>query len=378
VTVDYSTAPGTATSGVDYVPASGTLTFLPGETTKTITVLVNGDTLDEPDETLFVNLSNASNATISVSQGTGTILDDDPAPAFSISNASVVEGNSGTVLITFTVTLNTASGKITTVDYSTADGTATAGVDYVANSGTLTFLPGETSKSVSFSVFGDLDVESDETFFVNLSNAGNATIANAQGVGTILNDDVPGNPLELTGFDVQRGAAQRSFVRYVTLGFNQSNGLADIISSINDANPSNDRARLLFRGLDGTGSTPVSISNKLSAIDRVIEMDFGTAGITGNAAQIAGDGYYTVELDLDNNGSFETKRTFFRLLGDATGNGVVNDDDVNLVNAAMAIGKTGANLEEDVNGDGVVNNLDRWLATKSKGRAISGGIGIDD
>ena len=102
---------------------------------------------------------------------------------------SSAEGNSGTKQFTFTVSLSVASGKTATVDYATADGTAEAGSDYVATSGTLSFAAGVTSKTVKVTVNGDTTIEPDETFFVNLSNASNATIADTQGLGTIENDD---------------------------------------------------------------------------------------------------------------------------------------------------------------------------------------------
>ncbi|HZS33338.1 MAG TPA: Calx-beta domain-containing protein [Methylomirabilota bacterium] len=189
VTVQYATANGTAVAGSDYQAASGTLTFNPGETTKTITVLVNGDTLDEPDETFVVNLSGATNAGIADGQGVGLIQDDDPPPTLAIGDATVAEGNSGTTNAVFTVTLAPASGRTVTVQYATANGTAAAGSDYQAVSGTLTFNPGETTKTVAVPVTGDVTSEPDETFLVNLSNPTNATIGDGQGIGTITNDD---------------------------------------------------------------------------------------------------------------------------------------------------------------------------------------------
>jgi len=110
-------------------------------------------------------------------------------PSISISDVTVTEGNTGTVSAVFTVSLSTATSSVVTVNYGTADGTATAGSDYVATSGTLTFAPGTTTQLVSVTVNGDTAPEGDETFFVNLSNAVGATIADAQGVGTIRNDD---------------------------------------------------------------------------------------------------------------------------------------------------------------------------------------------
>src|SRR5690606_23063191 len=114
-----------------------------------------GDTLDEDNETFFVNLTNATNVTIVDGQGVGTITDNDATPSLAINNASVTEGNSGSTNATFTVTLSAASGRVVTVNYTTANGTATAGQDYTAVSGTLTFNPGTTSQTIVVPVLGD-------------------------------------------------------------------------------------------------------------------------------------------------------------------------------------------------------------------------------
>jgi hypothetical protein len=112
-------------------------------------------------------------------------------PAISISGVSRQEGNGGTIDFVFTVTLSEASALTVKVDYATADGSATAGSDYVAQNGTLEFAPGETVKPITIEVIGDTQPEVNETFYVNLSNPQNATIQVGQGVGTILNDDTP-------------------------------------------------------------------------------------------------------------------------------------------------------------------------------------------
>src|SRR5439155_555178 len=190
VKVKYATADGTATAGTDYLAKTGTVTFNPGETTKTVTVTALGDTLPEPNETFVVDLSSPTNATIADGQGLGTITDDDAGPALTIGDATVIEGDSGTVDAIFQVTLDAASEQTVTVDFSTADDSATSPDDYLAASGTLTFAPGETTKTVTVTVNGDTQVELDETFFVNLSNESNATVADGQGVGTITNDDL--------------------------------------------------------------------------------------------------------------------------------------------------------------------------------------------
>jgi subtilisin family serine protease len=194
ITVDFATADGTATAASgDYASNNGTLTFAPGETSKAITVLVNGDTAVENDETFLVNLTNASGANITDGQGQGTIINNDTPPAsLSINDISFNERNSGSTTRSFTVTLSQALATSVTVSYSTADGTATAGSDYQAKSGTVTFSAGVTSRTIGIRVYGDRTVEANETFFVNLSNAVGATISDGQGQATILNDDGSG------------------------------------------------------------------------------------------------------------------------------------------------------------------------------------------
>ncbi len=190
VTVAYATGDGTATADSDYQAASGTLTFAPGETSKTITVLVNGDRVPEPNETFVVNLSRPTNATIADGQGVSTILDDEPR--ISISDVTKAEGKKNqTTLFTFTVTLSAAYDQPVTVSYQTVNGTATTGdSDYVAKTGTLTFAPGETTKTITIEVKGDSKKEADETFYVDLFGlSSNALFTKKRGTGTILNDD---------------------------------------------------------------------------------------------------------------------------------------------------------------------------------------------
>ncbi|HSP17691.1 MAG TPA: Calx-beta domain-containing protein [Thermoanaerobaculia bacterium] len=191
VTVDYATADGTATvANSDYQPVSGNLLFAPGETTKTISVLVNGDTTTEPNETFFVNLFNPGNASISDGQGIGTIINNEANPSISITDPFVVEGDSGTTNMTFAITLSNPSSSTITVPFTLAANTATAGSDYVTTSGTIIFFPGDTTVQRSISIIGDTTVEPNESFFLNLGvPTGGAILAKGFGVGTILNDD---------------------------------------------------------------------------------------------------------------------------------------------------------------------------------------------
>ena len=300
--MNYATANATATQPADYTTTSGTLTFTPGQVTKTVSVPVVGDIIDEIDETFVVNLTVPVNVTIADNQGVGTITDDDPLPSITINdvaltegelrhvehdvhrdpvgverqdrhrrlrhgrrhghvpgrlherrpgpsrslralspgpspcpswetpwtsstrrssptsrtrrtprspttraigtitdndpiptltfaNVTVIEPDVGTVTATFTVTLSAASGKTVTVDYATANGTATSPADYSATSGTFTFNPGQTTKTIDIAVQGDLLNEANETYTVTLTNPTNATIPVATRTGTITDND---------------------------------------------------------------------------------------------------------------------------------------------------------------------------------------------
>jgi hypothetical protein len=190
ITVAYATADGAATAGSDYNARSGALTFAPGETSKTVTVLVNGDRVGEPNETFVVNLSNPTNAIIVDGQAVGTITDDEPR--ISISDVTKAEGKKGkTTLFTFTVTLSAAYDQAVTMSFRTANGTATTSDnDYVAKTGTLTFAPGETTKTITIEVKGDSKKEANETFYLDLFGlSGNALFTKNRGLGMILNDD---------------------------------------------------------------------------------------------------------------------------------------------------------------------------------------------
>ncbi|HKQ52026.1 MAG TPA: Calx-beta domain-containing protein [Pyrinomonadaceae bacterium] len=191
VTVKYETANVSATAPADYTAlAPATLTFAPGQTSRTVNVTVRGDTLDEANETFRLLLSNPTGATIVDGTGTGTITDNDAVPTISITNATVTEPDTGSVNAVFTVTLSAPSARSISVKYQTADGTAAAGTDYTARALTaLNFSAGQTSKTITVSIKGDRAREANETFFVNLSAPVNATISDAQGLGTITNDD---------------------------------------------------------------------------------------------------------------------------------------------------------------------------------------------
>jgi carbonic anhydrase len=203
-TVDYAVA-GSGTYEADATDfggtlPSGTVSFSAGDPSKTITILVSGDTSVESDEGFVVTLSNSTGATIGTAADDGVILDDDVAPQLAISatNAVRFEGDNGNTSFTFTVTrtgdtsgLSSATYAVTGIGASAADGTDFGGT---LPNGTVNFATGHTSQVITINVSGDTTVEFNESFGVTLSNPVGTTLAVATADGTIQNDEAQGNP----------------------------------------------------------------------------------------------------------------------------------------------------------------------------------------
>ncbi len=190
-TVDYSISPGTALPGEDYGDISGTLTFT--SSLQSIDIPLMDNNVFEGTETLTVNISNPQNAMIQIGSAEATITDDLDAPDFSIDNIVVTEGDQ----LSFSITRSGDTLLTHTLDYVTSDVTATvADNDYIASSGTLNFLPSETSKTITITSQADTTEEQDETFTVDLSNITNgAHLFDPAGIGTLTNDDfIPLSP----------------------------------------------------------------------------------------------------------------------------------------------------------------------------------------
>ena len=213
VTVTYTTADGSATiANNDYQARTGTLIFPPGTTTRTIPVPVNGDEVYEPDETFRVTLSAPTNAVIAGGTATGTIRNDDtPPPTITINDVQVTEGNAGTATARFTVTLSHAFNQPVTIQYATAEGSATAGTDYQTRTGSLTIPANQLTGEIQVPVNGDTRDEPNETFVVNLTGPVNGTILDGQGVGTIVDDDRP----EITIDDVRHLEGRNGWTDFV-------------------------------------------------------------------------------------------------------------------------------------------------------------------
>ena len=177
--------------------------------------------------------------------------------------------------------------------------------------------------------------------------------------------------LDVVALDVQQGGDQRSFIRHLETTFNTRDGLDTIFATLQDQDPTNDRVRLVHRGMDGTAHTPADLDAAIVELtDQQLRIDFGPQGIGGNRNSATADGFYDLEFDLDGDGHHETVQSFYRLLGDTNGDRRVDTTDLDTILGSF--GRTGVNLPGDVNGDGVVNILDRLLASRQLGKSVSG------
>ena len=308
-TINFSTAPGTATPSVDYIPRSGKIRFAGHKLTRTVSVTIIGDALDEADETFFLKLSGAKGAELADAEATGTIVDNDAPPSVSVgSPVSVPEGQTGDAsFATVDVTLSAASSLDVSVDWTTVDDTATvADNDYVADAGQLDFAPGETSKTVLIEVVGDVANEGDETFDVVLTSPVNASLGSDTDVVTIVDNDPipPGSAvLTVTGVSKREGGS----------------GTTTMTFSVVRSGETTTAVNVDFAASDGTAGAPT---------------DYTAA--TGNLAFAAGQTEGTIDVTVLGDGTLEHNETLFMSLlnpsagaaistGQATGT-IVNDD----------------------------------------------------
>ncbi len=285
--VSFATVDGTALAGNDYIAQAITnLQFTPETSTQSVTVKVLGDLVGEVDETFFVQLSGATGVPIKEGgdRATGTIQND---ARLRIGDARIVEGNDGTKLMVFDVTLIEKAPGNVTVNYATSDGTgnnaARAIEDYVAQTGSLTFGEGETTKQVSIVVNGDTRAEGlSEQFVVTLSSPVNARLDDQTGVGTIQDDDaltvgdlevVEGDTDTTVFFTVSLKnlnipAGQVLKVKYITqdgsgvpsdAAATSTGPVPDYIGIAQPTNPTDAAIELIFSPGETTKTVPVTI-----------------------------------------------------------------------------------------------------------------------
>ena len=300
VTVGYATKDGTALAGTDYEAVEGTLTFGAGTTVKTVEVRTTEDGLKESDEVFMVELSGPSGAVLGDGTGVGTIADDEAAPEVTIGDARVDEGGTAE----FEVTLSGASDRAVTVEYGTVAGTAVAGLDYTAATGTLTFLAGSRREVIEVATIEDDLAESDEAFTVELRAPSGATLRDDTGTGTIIDDDTDtGTGDALPELSIADATAEEG--ETVELAVTLSKASADVVTVMYWT-----VAGTAVAGSDYTAATG-TLTFLAGSRREVIEI----ATIADDLAE--SDEGFTVELRAPNGAT----------LRDDTGTGTIIDDD---------------------------------------------------
>jgi hypothetical protein len=339
ISVAYASADGSATAGSDYTATSNTLTFNGGQTSKTVTVALTNDALSEDDETLSLNLSSPSGASIIDAQGTGTIGNDDPDPNVSIDDAIVGEGDGDAATASFTVTLSAASGQETSVAWSTSDGGALAGSDYEGASGTTTIPAGQLTGTVDVAVIGDLTHEGDETFSVTIADPIGLTLVDATATATITDDD-PIPSVSVGDVVVSEGA-----------------GSASLTLSL--SNPSVSDVSFTWATADGTATAG---------------SDYTSSGAGTSIA--AGDTSVTAEVPIVQDTADESAETFSVTITDVTngtvgaaGTVTIDDDDASPTAMTLKVSagrkvKVKGTLEPATTGLSITLTLSRKKGTR--------------
>ena len=394
VTFNIATANGSAIAGSDYTANSATnLSIAAGSTTRTFTVSIIGDTITEPNETFFVNLSNAVGASIADGTATGNINNDDsaPLPAISVSDVSVTEGNAGTSLATFTVSLSAVAQANVGFNVVTSNVTASSGTDYVALNLTGQSIPaGMSNKTFSVTINGDTAVEANETFNLNVTSVTGATIADSQGVGTILNDDSVVLPaLSIANVSVSEGNAGTSTATFtVQLNAIPASAVSfDIATANGSATAGSDYVALALSGQTlAAGQTSKNFAVTING-DTAVEADETfTVNVSNVSGATVSDGSATGNILNDDTaagtppqvsvsnastseGNAGTKLMTFTVSLSAAATGAVNFDiwtsngtaaagvdyvELNMPGQSIAAGQTSKTFSVNVNGDTAV------------------------
>jgi Ca2+-binding RTX toxin-like protein len=189
VDVTWVAGGGTATAGVDFTGTGGTVTIPAGDTSLVVPVTVIGDIIREADETVPFQITGVTNALVGQVSTTGTILDDDAPQTVSIDSVSTLEGNVGTHMLTFTLTLDRTARRPISVLVRTVGGSARTPSDFASRSTVVSFAPGQQTATFDVPIVGDRIRERNEAFSVRLSRPVNVRILRGTGTGIIVNDD---------------------------------------------------------------------------------------------------------------------------------------------------------------------------------------------
>lgn len=314
ISLRLSSGEGTA-KGSDFQGGTGTLTFDVGDTSGSFDITVRADSFIESNETFFLSIDQVLGVVASDTFAVGTITNDDAGlPAIEISDVAVTEANAAGAVAVFSISLSVPATTAVTVDAATGLGTALAGIDYAEASGRITFLPGETLKTVNIAIVGDTAYETTENFGLTLSNvSANALIADSVGVGTILDND-PVNTaipqLRILDREILEGT-----------GTNRNSSVVVL--------------------LDHAAPAPVTVQLNYRSGQAVVGRDFGNQTLTVNIPAGADSGMSTFEVVADF--ALEPNESFFVDVVSATGASVVD----NRARVTLLNDDSGPDISED-------------------------------
>jgi cyclophilin family peptidyl-prolyl cis-trans isomerase len=348
LTANYKVA-GTATFNTDYTrigtgnftATSGTITFAAGASTATLTIDPTADTVVESNETVALTLATGTGYTIGTTTAvTGTIVNDD-VPVINLSaNQTIVEGNSNPQNVTYTVTLSRSDTRVITVNYATANGTATAGSDYTSRTGTLTFNSGVTSQSINIPILNDSINEANETFTLTLTSPTNANLGTRTSVTTTISDTLTASVTTTLPTNVEN----------LTLtGTTAINGTGNAVNNILQGNSGNN----ILSGLNGNDTLWGGVGN-----------DTLTGGVGNDKYLFQSSGVFSSALGTDYITQFEAgqdqvvlSKTTFSAITNAVGQAftdfavVPNDTLVDASNARIVFSQGTGSIFYNQNGN---------------------------
>ncbi len=387
VTIDYGTENGTATAPDDYSAVSGQLSFAPGETVKRVTVDVVGDDLNEADETFQLRLGNALNALPGQDVAIATIVNDDFTPSLSVDSLTLNESDRQSI---FTATLSTPSGREITVNYTTADRTATAGADYRSVSGTLTVAAGETQRFITVDIIDDDVFEPTETFQLQLSAANGASLATNQATATIQ-DNEPAPVASVMPVAIAEGNDETTPVPLtVQLSAPSSQRITIDYATANDTAADNDyvstSGRLLFEPgetqqimtatvvgdrffepdetviVQLTNPVGTTLNSSITTITILNDDELPRLTVTDTTVLEGGETQQNAvfRIDLDGNSEQPITADYATVDGTATGGDAVGDYDSTAGTLTFASGQTSAFVTVAINDDSTFEGLETF------------------
>ena len=296
-------------------------------------------------------------------------------------NPTTVNTSTGTVTLDIAGT-DPGGGVITYFEvFVSVDGGAYTMINGAAIPAGPPNSQGITDATIPYQGVTDGKSHTYQFYSIGFDSAGNVQSSTSTPKLTLTETFAQPSALQVTNLIVEDGAVERSYIRYLDIGFNESDGqsggeLTTLVNSLGSSSP----AIQLYKydlGDDASSKTPVSLSGvSVELIDHAIELDFGASGLGGSAGTTTADGYYELDIKLPNGTT--AVHHFYRLLGDVTGDGVVDDNDLNAIATEINLSNPMgfAPMGADINGDGTVSVVDLTLGTRAKGHKLNSGLAL--